>query len=329
MKRLIIHIGYPKTATKSLQINVFSNLYHKGAIEYLNHIGTQNKDLGNYIIRNIFEYSIGFTEVFPTTELETLNGINKALTIFSNESLAHVSSISLSPEKKIASPENIERLYKLFSPYFDTIDVVMTIRNQETMIHSYYTQEYYNIIHKAEGFKDIGLWLQNSFGESVQNEKLLFNYFEMYQTVKKLFGHKHTHVLIYEDSIHNKQQFFSQWGHILGIDQNEVSNLFNKKTQNVTAKKLDNTRYTDKQTLSSKLSVISNRLYLPVSVKHFVKSIIPQKLLNRKTGKDFAVRGFTEDEKSLIKKRYADSNRFLCEELQIGLDKFESYSYPI
>jgi hypothetical protein len=329
MKKLLIHIGYPKTATTTLQVNVLTNLYKEGTIEYLNHIGSENEFMGNYFVKNLLSYCMGFNKEYPISELEKLVKIDRSLAVVSSESLAHVSDTSPTGDKKTAVLENIGRLHDIFSPHFDSVDVIMTIRNQPSIIHSYFIQGYYNIIRENIRYKDLGLWIQDNFGKKIEDEKLIFNYHEMYETVKKYFGTNHTHVLLYEDLIHDKKKYLSQWGAILEVSYDKIERLFNTKAQNVTVKKITKTKATDKQTLGSKVSIIVRQFRIPISLIRAIKKVIPNWVLSMQTSKDTTIRNLNIEEKELIKKRFSETNRLLFKELNCDIERAKCYGYPI
>ena len=74
------------------------------------------------------------------------------------------------------------------SEYFDSIEIIMTIRSQKTIIPSYFTQEYFNIIHETPNFKDIGKWLKENFNEQIKDDDLIF--IDMIQSILDLLGMK-------------------------------------------------------------------------------------------------------------------------------------------
>ncbi len=327
-KKLILHIGYPKTATKTLQKNVLSELHKQKKIEYLNHLGSGAEGFGDFLAKDIFNYVIGFRKEYPIDELISLWQINRPITVLSNESLAHVSEKSPTADIKVATFENLVRLYQTFRPYYDKIELVMTIRNQYSMIHSYYTQEYFNIILNNNKHKSLNHWLQDNFNNKITDDDLVFNYLKMYSKAVELFGKENTHVLVYEDLLHNSQKFFKSWAEILNVTPLEIEELFNIKAQNVTVKKEGKVRSTDKQSFSSKIAILATRLHLPIGIRHFFKILIPKKILNLKTRKDINIRDFSAEEKIMLNKRFGELNHLFCDELNLN-STLKKYSYPL
>ena len=252
MKRLIIHIGYPKTATKTLQFNVLSNLMKTGKIEYLNHLGNDSDGLGHYPCKRIMDYVLGRgSKNDCMEELRHLEKIEKPLSVISNETLSHVSERSPTAAYKTGATDNIRKLKEIFAPCFDSIEIVMTIRAQDTMVTSYYTEEYYNIINKAPEFKLIGKWIQANIERIADDRLLIFNYNEMYDEICSSFGKEKAHVLVYEDLRGNKEKYFSQLATILGLESDYVQALFEGSIRNQTQQTGQGGTRTDRELLTN------------------------------------------------------------------------------
>ena len=83
MKKLIVHIGYPKTATTSIQENVFAGLHNGGLINYLGRTAQRTRS------------KLGFKSVDYSEMLRTnfqLNGpVEKITKYLSNEKINVIS----------------------------------------------------------------------------------------------------------------------------------------------------------------------------------------------------------------------------------------------
>ncbi len=326
-RKLIIHIGYPKTATKTLQINVFLQLFYEGKIEFLNHIGIEKPRMGNIYYKNLFKYILGFKNSIDTAECEEISKISLPITVVTNESFSHVSVNSPNASYKKASVDNIARLHEVFAPLFDDIQVIMTIRSQRTIIPSYYTQEYYNIIKNAPKLKDIGKWINANFGDSISSDELIFNYKKMYDTIVHYFGKEKANVFIYEDIKYNKNTFFNKLSSLFEIDSDVLIKLFEKNQQNVTIDAGKGEKRPDSQDLANTLSVIASSLRVSTKLKRIFRSIIPKSLLKIKTSSNKTIRGLHEYELELIERRFLNSNLELITELGLDIEQMRKYGY--
>lgn len=335
MKKLIIHIGYPKTATTSLQFNLFTRLMKEGKIEYLNHLRAGNKDQGDISVEKILSSIMGIkSNIDYSDEVEIISKIDSPLSIISNESISHVSGKSLKASYRTGAFWNAKKIKKIFSPYFDSIEIIMTIRAQITIIPSYYTQEYFNIINDKPNFKDIGEWTQNNFGENIQDDNLMFNYKKMYSTYAKYFGEKNVHVLVYEDLLHDKIRYYKQIATILELKPKIIQKYFETTVRNKTVISEQGKVETDKGTLKSLLVLLTYRTFkfnddsrLFNVGKKILKIIVPASILNFKTGHSESIRGLSDDELELITTRFSLNNRQLFDLIGLDIDRMTSYKY--
>jgi hypothetical protein len=336
MKKLIIHIGYPKTATSSLQLNMFTQLMKENKIEYLNHLGRDDENLGKISVKNMVSTVLGFNaEINYTDEINQLLQINKAITVLSSESLSHVCENSQNADYKIGAIENAEKLKTMFLPYFDSIEIIMGIREQKSMITSYFIQEYFNIINHAPDLSDRKKWIDLNFGKNRKVEELIFNYYEMYLHYIKSFGKNNVHILVYEDLLHDKDFYYQKLGSILNFPKNDIQNLLEKKIINRTAKTDDNRYLAGKKTLGliisekmKKISKQSKNMYKIYNKnKKIIKSILPEKFLNLKVGEEKIIEPLTKEEINLINERFQSSNRKLIEVAGLSAEKMRKYGY--
>lgn len=107
MKKLIIHIGYPKTATTSLQVNIFTSLMNKGEIEYLNHLEKGNPNYGGLSVKKMITYALGqdLNADWPA-EAKQFIKINKKISLLSDELISTVSARSPTASYKVGATEN-------------------------------------------------------------------------------------------------------------------------------------------------------------------------------------------------------------------------------
>ena len=163
MKKLIIHIGNLKTATTTLQDNVFYELYKSGKIEYLNHTNDKTQNFGSYYCKNIIQYITGqsnnINNVAFKNELNNLKKIDNEITLLSNENISlYYNNMSWS-QLNSSAIINSKKIKELFQPIFDEIKIIYSIRTQETLIPSFYTQCFAQITGENPKYKDFKFWI--------------------------------------------------------------------------------------------------------------------------------------------------------------------------
>ncbi|WKN32549.1 hypothetical protein PZB74_04220 [Porifericola rhodea] len=334
MKALVVHIGYPKTATTSIQLNLLAALHSAGKIEYLNHLNKESDYLGPFYCRNVLNYVMsGEYTMDVEKELNELKKIDSDISVVSNENISFFCenfSWAYSSGKAV---DNVQRLKEVFKDIFDEVKILMTLRCQLTMIPSFYTQQYFSIIGEQPKFKDYGNWITENFGNERSLENLIFNYAEMYKAYKDSFGAENVYVLLFEDLKKDKRTSYGLLGQVFNVSIEFVYNTMVNASQNI-SKKGKESLYVDNPTLEK---VIKNNVKLTlkkilpedtiVTVGRLFKKLIPVSLLNKQINKKVEVRALTAEEMLYLQSRFCDSNKKLADELSLDSKKLKEYGY--
>jgi hypothetical protein len=332
VKKLIIHIGYPKTGSSSLQHNVFSNLYKDGKIEYLNHLTTKNDGNGDYSVYKNYQQILKGTKFKKNEilkELENLKTIGKNVTVLSSESLSHISVNSPYSSSRRSAIENAIKLKNLFNPYFDKIEILMFLRAQYTLIPSQFVQEYKNIRRRNKKIKDLESYINHLFSLDIDDELLNFNYHAMYRAYSDVFGEQNTHILFFEDLKDNLFIIADKLAMLLDCDIEVIKKLLEISARNVTVRNRNGNLTTDKFTL---FSYVSNT-YALIEKYDFIglnklKKFIPRRILEFKANKRKDFPPLTYKQKEFIIKRFKNSNKKLFGELSsLSKERVEFLNY--
>lgn len=334
MKTLIVHIGYPKTATTSIQLNLLAGLYSEGKIEYINHLNKEVDYAGHFYCRNVLNYIMGgeyTTDV--ATELEELKKIDANVSVISNENISFFCenfSWAYSSGKAV---NNVQRLKEVFEHIFDEVKILMTLRCQLTMIPSFYTQQYFSIIGEQHKFKDYGSWINENFGDEMSLENLMFNYAEMYKTYKDSFGVENVYVLLFEDLKKDKITSYGLLSQVLNVPIEFIYDTLDNASRNM-SKKDKGSLYVDNPTFEK---VVKNKVkstlkkILPeqkiVLIGRLLKNLIPSSILNKELNKKVEIRGLTVQEVVYLQNRFCESNKKLAEDLDLDNNKLKEYGY--
>ena len=224
MSELIIHVGMSKTASTSLQDLLFYQLKEKGVIDYF---GRSKWNTKNEITQQVdlIDFFLGLGEK-PSIELR-----NDRRTLYSEELLSEssVSKYSISGFGPNLGHKVAERLKETFMPLFSDIRLVIVLRAQKTMIHSFYVQAY-------DDLRDPRTNTFEKFVNFVKNNKENFaswHYNDLLETYYKLFGKDNVKILLYEDLIFAPEEFFKSWATLLNIDFDFVKEALSSKKMNV------------------------------------------------------------------------------------------------
>ena len=229
-KKLIVHIGYPKTASTTMQVNFFGKLMKSNKVIGIAHLpGLTNYENG-VEIHNCYNYIYTGKKNNSKIEeeLKKIKKINQKISVFSSESLAWIAEDSKDHTRlPLLIYKNAERINELFKKYYNKIIILIVIRNQKELCPSLYKE-----ILKVQKLPNYKIWIKKILtNKGIRNSFL--NYNKQITTYQKLFGKENVKVLLYEDLIHDQDYFFKQLGKIFNVTKNFTKRNFLKKKLNI------------------------------------------------------------------------------------------------
>jgi hypothetical protein len=321
MKKLFIHIGYPKTATTTFQKYLFPN--HN---ELRNISDQELKNIDNifYSRENDLKRNISINKKYLKSIIEP----DKKY-IYSNESLLSFSLFfRFNPKPYIwtLDPISIARKLKYYfkdTEVFDDVKIIITIRKQEELLKSMYSQVY-NLVYKH--FKET-----NSFIKFLDYALLrkdngfiidTLYYYDIVKSYEELFGKNNIKILVYEQLFSNKDKFIKSLTDYMNINFNHAKKLIVDKKENATNKHL-NIYSSDTRDLVSYLRYYKNK-YINRSLK--ISGTKLYKLLTtiKIKGKKIDV-NIPQQHKEKIKFLFNENNRALDKEFNLDLKKHGYY----
>ena len=324
MKKLIVHIGYPKTATSTLQLNLFSNLSKDGKIEYLNHLAKPDPNFGELKCTKIIAYVLGQTDNTDfEDEIEAIKKIEKSITVISNENISFFEESFSWAYLGYNGTLNLDRLKAIFNPYFDKVEILIGLRNQATLIPSFYAEAYNMIIQEEPTFRTFEKWFRVNFSSSKHQDELPFNFHSMGVHASNLFGKDHVHFLLFEELRYDSELFHKKLASLLGIDQVYVQNALETNHKNITSKHPDGSLTTNKKTLNMILTAPFRKYLKRFDKKALEKLrkiyhfIVPQFIRGYKTNSAENITTVTPHYIDYINERYAASNLGLLQEFDL------------
>lgn len=301
MKKVLVHVGYPKAASTTLQNGLFLELHKKNAINFLG----RAFESGFYGAKsNKSEYKKWFNRVLDNKDCDGPNAIGK---------LAEASVNLLSEgwfitherfNDRIVSPEILQ---KHFSRDADQIEVLIIIRKQEDLIPSYYIQNYrrleqtkfaeylaYNVKHKWTG------------------EAKIFNFRDMVRAYADVFGRNKVHIVLFEDLVGNKDRLSAELGKALNVDAAIIKASLGERQLNQTRNEAGTVvvRKFDKKSLRYRLFQKLEKVSL--SLGDFLRIRVPTA---------------SGEEKRTIHQFFKASNLELAEEFSLDKNVMREYGY--
>ncbi|HOG73210.1 MAG TPA: hypothetical protein PK839_10525 [Tenuifilaceae bacterium] len=301
--KTILHIGYPKTATKWFQKKFYPKLN--------NIFFVKREEVFKWLaFRNIFDYS-------PVNTLEHLAGIaNRKRLVICDEIILGGLDIGF------GSGEYVYMMANRLRETFCDASIVIFIRNQHDALESAYSHYI-----KAGGTYSVKnyLGISKKFTRPFQNYHFfnsdLFQYSSIIGLYSKLFGRENVHVYLYEDFQSNIEVFINQFCTDFDLLPDGELNFQPTNVRlpffSIRLMRLFN-HFTAKNTIFKHYFFSLPRFYriLQSGVRRLA-GILP---FNR----PFT---FSSDIHSWIDERFRMSNRQLSD--WVDMDKLKDYGYPL
>tara|TARA_Y200000002_G_scaffold380569_1_gene392392 strand:- start:4173 stop:5135 length:963 start_codon:yes stop_codon:yes gene_type:complete len=319
MKKIILHVGYPKTGTTSFQNGLFLNLNDK-----INYLGIAKAPISehHHFLRKALRPWLTTKGHEGKEELNLLfnDRLSSGTNLLSEESFIN----SRNKPGPLIEPSEIKKLFELKC---DLIEVVIVIRNQADLIYALYANG--GILDKYGNIQN-----NDSYIDKCLNDKIyrpFFNFAGVIEKYKIIFGDSKVHVLFFEDFLFDKEKYFEEWAKILSISKERLLETMGES-------------HLHKKQKASDGSYILKRKIEPNKIKHVIKSIpfmhnIFSRLsvfkivknislsANKRVDKELKIKLFSDEEKHRIKKSFFQDNLMLLKVIKSNKEKLKKYNY--
>lgn len=308
--QIFFHVGYPKAASSSLQLNLFP--YH----DEINNLSAQSelfqgksplnsfyynlKHLKPTLYEQIDHSSIFYNYIFPNLEQKRIN-------VFSEEGI--ITDFSKTVDQELRANR--------VKYYFPNAKIIIIIRQQAEFLRSFYDW--------GNPDKTIDKWLDKLFNQ--ENNRLLssLNFYKAMSLYYNLFGKDNVKVLLFEELKFNPDSFGNKLANFLGISTyNTISNL---KQPVVNSYNSDLNKY--RRFRANLLPNVTFSKYLPNSLIQKSKKLLIKYLSKRTLKKSSINQAHMEQIRGYYKQfrgYYKQSNQKLIDLTGLELDK---YNYPL
>src|SRR6056300_836708 len=217
MKKLILHLGYPRTGTKTLQFYLFKK--HSG-INYLgrfpDHDNSHNEIISKILSLSNEEFEDCFAQLLIDInnlrfELDKINLISDEFFLL-NDFLYN----------KIPIENSIERINRLCNASYIDLEILLSIRNQTEIIKSIYIvtiltslkTNIVNLINQIKG-KDTDYYTKKFLSS--------FDYFSMFSKISYFISEENINVIFFEKLKYDPLDYYNEISKILKIDNLETN----------------------------------------------------------------------------------------------------------
>jgi hypothetical protein len=233
MPNLVLHLGYPKTATTTFQQHLFPN---HPEIEYVGKFIPNHK----YKEPELFDLiDCLYRERNPENQklIKLKNYIEKQKILFSKKTIL-ISSESFMHPTAYDVKLIIERIKQVFFP----CRVWVTFRDQLSLLKSFYLMHgqfgqylYIDGLYDGEKLKfplKFNDWIKIQKRAPDKNLIGIIKYYEVAKKILEVFDRENALFTFYEDLVKDPQCYVNNVSDFLKIDKNIAFSLISKKTEN-------------------------------------------------------------------------------------------------
>ena len=233
----VIHIGIPKTATKTLQWRLFSchsEIFYLGRFDGPKY--QKNHKKFDYC-RDAFVQDLIQRIALDYPDTPNYEECKKALTKIITPALKNNLLPVWSWESHyIASLEIIQTRAKNLKMVFDKAKIIINIRNPIDLVESLYFQKIKlnNVGSKQQRtfspyYKPIDKWLDDNYDEYIVYH---IQYADIIQALAQQFGKENVHVFMFEELTNKPRDYIRRICHVMEINPEEGLNLCGDKIEN-------------------------------------------------------------------------------------------------
>lgn len=340
MKTLVIHIGWPKTATSTIQDCFFRKLHEQGEINYLGKY-TLRKKGGIHEEWNPWHGFVSFCvygEEITNREISSLrSGLCEGVNVLSNEdfpsSFLGVRNRKFLPERDpLSVPSRIEKLTRVLG--IDEVKIVAVIRNQPDAIYSTYVEGWRWFFRKEPALASFRDYLCEGISKGFDGVFRMFFYAEILSEYREKFGGENVDVLFFEDIRSDRAAFCRQFVNYIGLEYADVlEGVLSSEKRNVKRRDEHGRYLTDPPTLYEELyeelwvrwkAFVPDPIYK--AIKRFSLPSVARSVFGRiRARRGVCVESLTEEERVKISLLFRESNRRLSE--FVSPEKLVKYGY--
>lgn len=329
MAQLIIHIGFPRTGTTTLQ-SLFKTLDQIHFIDItrfpwdsINHDLLYGRE--NHLKRSLNIYKKQLEDFIE------LNGKNK-IYCFSNETLISSSLMfKFRPRPNIWTndPISIARKLSFFNKLedlFDKVHIILGLRNQSSLIKSFYCQTYrisYRFFRETNNFEKFFnyTFLENDYGffsDALYYDQIVDEYIDLF---------KKENVLVYLlEELENKEfdRFSGLLAELISCEKEFVKNFLKNNQENETMR-YQNKSISAPRSLADYLAHLHGRFF-PSLKGRWLQHTFLWKLARKIKINDNVNVNLNNSNISFIKDKYKESNLRLMKTLNLDLKKYKYFN---
>jgi hypothetical protein len=323
---LLLHIGYPKAASTSLQRSVFPELESHG-IEYLGMFPTEEgASTGNDAAMRLLDYvsqrvaQQAGNDPLPFSEVTGKKETGR------NRILSHEGFLNLSIRRKVVlgrlTPLDPFAIAKALHRVVSGLKcrILIITRRQDEMLLSLYAQSYTHFYRRVDGLDTLAGFLGNlKSGSAYEHIFEALYYDDIVSEYQRLFGSNNVAVLPFELLVNDESRFLSELASVVGVDTIDApvskDNVRRLDDGGKISKRMDlyEMGFRCLKRYASEDSLVWRAL------RPMRGLVSPLKSVRAIASRKFQL---TAQQRELILERFAETNRALSERVNLELDRY-------
>ncbi|MGM0598311.1 MAG: hypothetical protein ACQETH_00720 [Candidatus Rifleibacteriota bacterium] len=220
MKKIVLHVGLPKTATTSLQSNLLMPLHSNGKINFLGRHGAfLQEGLYNPIGQILSSLKNGRNISLIRNELE------EQLT---RDLMNVISEECISISHNLYHKQMIPKLAELLKPY--NTKILISLREPTSFVYAYYVEMFRWIFHNEKDMNSLNKFVAGVLRNPEKEAFDILFYRRLINYISKYFSD--LEVILYEDLQNDSNSYFGKLGELLKLDWQMLQSQFNSEPCN-------------------------------------------------------------------------------------------------
>jgi len=323
--KLLIHIGYPKTATTTLQHKIFYELYKQNKINFLG-----KTLLGFNKAQDMLEHIMLNKKIDSNIKLSE-NKINVI-----SEELLSSTFWYLDRNKDIiylSLSDMAYRAYMSFKDYKSVKKIILSIRNYPDLIYSFYVENYISNFRYFDDLNTPQKFLEHLFNNTEKYTPFfeMFYFSNVLDSYAKYFGKENMEIFFYEDLVNKEKIYYEKWAKLLNMNVDVIENLFETK-ENV--KKKGKKGYIIELDYGYLLSAFLHetgliKIYSKVRDNFIIRSVSKNiyTILKRRIKEKIEFEKFDDVTKQKIREFFKEDILKVAEKYDLDMNKLKKYGY--
>jgi hypothetical protein len=330
---LLIHIGYPKTGTTTIQEHFFLELHEKGLINYLGKSDLSNEFLN---LSSLLKRKVVMSEAVDIKSF--FNSLKEGmLNVVSDEDFP-LSFFNIDGQKRLFRTHPIETINNLkkalsSSGFNVKVNILSTIRRQDSLIYSTFVQGYKAYFSKEESIAGFDDYLAGGLKKRKDGYFLMYYFHEVMGAYASAFGHENVKICLFEDMMNDSASFSKDFCFFF---PEYYDLLFDKlMIKENTKRKSSSGYYTHELSVVELIYRFTGSAFISPLKKVVKKSSVISTFYGFislyagkiKINKGMHVPFLNEETKAAILKEFDSDNARLCSSFSINVEKFKKYGY--